>query len=249
MLDILKPKSKQYGFTLVEIAVVLVIVGLLVGSFIGTFSKRIDTTRRDNTKKELLEIKQVLMAYAFSQGGTPYLPCPDTDIPPNGDENREVAGNCTAAGAVGTLPWMTIGLGSVDAWGTQYRYWVSDNYSIDTGFVLSSPDSGAGNAAIETRWGNLNKVIATNAVAVIFSHGKNSLGGISDDGGNRAPIPAVGNGYDDENENMDADFFFMSRLPTDEGAATIGGVFDDILVWINSYELKAKMVDVGVLPP
>ena len=41
----------------------------------------------------------------------------------------------------------------------------------------------------------------------------------------------------------------MSRTPTEEGAAATGGIFDDILVWINSYELKAKMVDVGVLPP
>ena len=36
---------------------ILVIIGFLVGSFIGTFADRIDTTRRDNTKKELDDIK------------------------------------------------------------------------------------------------------------------------------------------------------------------------------------------------
>ena len=46
-------RKQQSGFTLVEIAVVLVLVGLLVGSFIGTFANRVDTTRRDNTIKEL----------------------------------------------------------------------------------------------------------------------------------------------------------------------------------------------------
>ena len=50
------------GFTLVEIAVVLVIVGLLVGSFIGTFADRIETTRRYNTQAELNEIKKLLIA-------------------------------------------------------------------------------------------------------------------------------------------------------------------------------------------
>ena len=45
--------NKQSGFTLIEIAVVLVIVGILVGSFIGSITNRIETTRRDNTKKQL----------------------------------------------------------------------------------------------------------------------------------------------------------------------------------------------------
>ena len=40
----------------------------------------------------------------------------------------------------------------------------------------------------------------------------------------------------------------MSHYVTDEGVAAAGGAFDDILVWINSYELKAKMVETGALP-
>ena len=236
--------KKQSGFTLVEIAVVLVIVGLLVGSFIGTFVSRVDATRRDNTKSELLDIKQVLIAYAFSQGPNVYLPCPDTDVPPDGFENR-LAGACTPGGALGTLP-ITLGLGREDAWATHYRYWVNDAYAINTGFDLTSDDAGGGNATVQTRVNDVAANMVTNAVAVIFSHGKNSLGGVSVAGVNQDAIPVAGR--DDENENGDGGQVYMARSPSEEGSAATGGVFDDIVIWINSYELKAKMVEAGKLP-
>jgi hypothetical protein len=53
----------------------------------------------------------------------------------------------------------------------------------------------------------------------------------------------------DEVENTDDDLTFVSRAQTDVGVSALVGEFDDILVWISEYELKAKMVDVGVLPP
>ncbi len=237
--------KKQSGFTLVEIAVVLVIVGLLVGSFIGTFVSRVDATRRDNTKSELLDIKQVLIAYAFGQGANVHLPCPDTDVPPDGLENR-LAGACNPGGTLGTLPWITLGLGREDAWATHYRYWVNDLYAVDAGFDLASDDSVATNARVQTRVNDVATDMVRNAVAVIFSHGKNSLGGVSVAGVNQDAIPVAGR--DDENENGDGDPVYMARPPSEEGSAAAGGVFDDIVIWINSYELKAKMVEAGKLP-
>lgn len=238
-------KANNSGFTLVEIAVVLVIVGLLFGSFIGSFSQRVDTTRRDITKKELAEIKQVLMAYVYSNAAPYALPCPDTDIPPDGIGDG-VAGVCDAGDAVGTLPWVTLGIGREDAWATRYSYWVDSAYSDNVaGFDL---DTVAGSAQINTRVNDNDVVVAINVVAVIFSRGKNGLGGISVGGVNRDVIPVAGNGHDDELQNADANKVFMSRFNTDEGVAAAGGVFDDILVWINAYELKAKMVETGRLP-
>jgi prepilin-type N-terminal cleavage/methylation domain-containing protein len=242
--------SRQNGFTLIEIAVVLVIVAVLLGSFIGTFSDRIDTSQRDRTKTELAEIKNVLQAYAFTRGGPAYLPCPDISAPPDGLEDR-TGNTCDAAvGAIGVLPWRDLGLGESDPWGNRYQYWVSNNYSNTAGFTLSSSDTGAGNAGILTRRNNAAVPILTNAVAVVFSRGKNSLGAISVEDVVQPAIPAPGGTYDDENENNDANSVFMSRPPTDVGVAAAGGVFDDMLIWINSYELKAKMIEAGItLPP
>lgn len=239
--------NREAGFTLIEIAVVLVIVGLLVGSFIGTFAERIDSTRRDNTIKELDEIKSVLMAYAYTRN-PPYLPCPDVDVPPDGLEDR-TAGVCDAAGAAGVLPWIDLGVGHDDAWGMRYRYWVSADYSIDTGFQLTSADNVFGvNAAVNTKVGNAVQSLVQNAVAIVFSHGANNLGATSTAGVAQPAIPAPGNNHDDENENIDADFSFVTRAPSEEGSAAAGGVFDDILVWVGSYEIKAKMVATGILP-
>lgn len=233
------------GFTLIEVAVVLVIVGLLVGSFIGTFTSRIDTSRRDATKNNLDEIKQVLMAYTFTQSPL-FLPCPDMDVPPNG-LGDSTAGVCDAAGAVGTLPWIDLGMGTEDAWGNRYSYWVDPAYSDrNIGFDISTP--AAISAQVNTRINNNAAAMTANAVAVIFSRGKNGLGGISVEGVNRPAIPALGNGHDDEIENADANSVFMSRFNTDEGVTAAGGAFDDVLIWINDYELKAKMVEAGVLP-
>lgn len=236
--------KKQAGFTLIEIAIVLVIVGLLVGSFIGTFSNRIDATRRADTNKNLIDIKQVLMAFAYSQGTDTFLPCPDTDTPPDGIENRS-AGVCDPGSSLGTLPWVTLGIGRQDAWATHYRYWVNDDYASDAGFGLDGDDTGGGNAEIRTRVNDAVAVIAENAVAVIFSHGKNSLGGVSADGINRDVIPA---GSVDENENGNGDSIYIARPPSEAGSAAAGKAFDDMLIWINSFELKAKMVEAGKLP-
>lgn len=245
LLDKHHTVSEQAGFTLIEIAVVLVIVGLLIGSFIGTFAERIDTTRRDNATRELIEIKKVLIAYAFTQT-PPRLPCPDTNA--DGFQNIDGFGNCSAGGAPGLLPWRDLGLGLGDAWDNHYSYWVNNGYASNAGFDLNSADGGGGNANIQTRLNDADVNIVSNAVAVVFSHGKNGLGAISIDNTNRPTVPAPGNGHDDEDENVDDDTAFMSRPPSEEGAAATGGVFDDIVVWISSYEIKSAMVEVGKLP-
>ena len=237
---------RQSGFTLIEIAVVLVIVGRLVGSFINTFSERIETTRISETENELAEIRDALVAYAYTTGGAPFLPCPDTNVPPDGLENRDGFGNCTAGVNVGVLPWRTLGFARQDAWSTQYSYWVNNNYAVNTGFTLAT-DNAAGSSTIRTRVNDVLTDISQNAVAVVFSHGKNGLGGISSDNVNRPALPAPGNGFDDEIENQDANNIFIARYRTDEGVATAGGAFDDIVVWINAFQLKARMIQAGVL--
>ena len=58
--------QKQFGFTLIELAIVLVIVGLLIGSFIGTLGARIDNTRRAEAQADLEIIKSALLGYALA---------------------------------------------------------------------------------------------------------------------------------------------------------------------------------------
>lgn len=240
--------SRAKGFTLIELAVVLVIVGILLGSFIGTFSSRIDSSRVLNTEREMEDIKQVLLAYTFSQS-PPHLPCPDIDVPPDGREDREGTGECivvTPNETLGIIPWVTLGLGYEDAWGMRYSYWADANYSNNAGFNISTGT--AGSAIINTRLNDTIEEMVDNAVALIISHGKNGYGGTSIANVVRV-FPAAGTFVDElSNLDVDVDYIFMSRSATDQDAATVGGEFDDALGWINAYQIKAKMVETGVLP-
>lgn len=243
----------QKGFTLVELAIVLVIIGVLLGGFVGTLASRIEKTRYDETRAELEDIKAALMAYAFSAGvGNTNLPCPDdpsdtdADGLSNGDGESE-AGCTNAAGTdTGSVPWVTLGLGVADAWNNRYEYWVDEDFA-DAPFILTT-NSGAANK-INTRRidGTVADVLlANNIVAVIYSRGKNGFGGVGVDTSFKSAIPATG--HVDEVENANGDGVFISRLPTYEDDTTNVGTFDDIVIWISEYELKAKMVEAGVLP-
>lgn len=222
------------GFTLVEVAVVLVIVGLLVGSFIGNLSSRIETTRYAETRKDLENIKQAIIGYAYKNGA---LPCPDND----GDGQIGPGPGCV----VGFVPWETLGLGSSDAWNNRYEYWL-DGGSYGVTFDLSTNAGTPGQVQTRSPDGTALVSLANNLVAVVFSRGKNGLDAVGADGSVRSGIPATG--HDDEDENGDGNNVFVSRPPTSADDTTNVGTFDDIVIWISEFELKAKMVEAGVLP-
>lgn len=244
------------GFTLIELAIVLVIVGVLLGGFIGTLASRIENTRKSQTIDELEEIKQAAMAYAFVNG---YLPCPDCDVAVAGgclaaDLNDGVAdfivgGSCKEVQAAGNVPWVTLGLGRSDAWGTRYRYAVQDIYA-NSGAPFSLT-SAAGTTSIEEpnfiadATGATAKTLADNVVAIILSQGKNGYGGISENNVARSTVPAANL---DEANNTDNNATYYMRPETTSDAPIAGKEFDDIVIWISEYELKAKMVEAGTLP-
>jgi len=256
------PVRIQNGFTLVELAIVLVIVSVLIGSFIGTLTARIENAKKIETREELGEIKQAMMAYAFVNGS---LPCPDCDVADGncvaGDVGDGIADfnvtECKENEGAGNVPWVTLGLGRSDAWGTHYRYAVQNAYADQTtAFTLDNVPVGTGPAGtaiiqepdfsiVTVPPGATPKNLATGVVAIIFSAGKNSYGGISEDNIARPAIPAANL---DELNNDDDDQFYYIRPETTSEADIAGKEFDDIVIWISEYELKAKMVEAGALP-
>ena len=257
------------GFTLIELAVVLVIVGILAGSFITTLGSRIDVTRRAETIDEMEVIKQALYGYAMSNNFI-HLPCPDcrnaacikvvTNFPNDGVEDRvgsvcdvDVADAIAVELPIGNLPWQTLGLGDGDSWANRYSYWVSSSVSDDSrSFMLTQPvppvplwNIAWNTAQINTRIGVAAAPISASAITIIMSQGKNGYGAINLQ---NVANPAVPPANLDEVENANDDLIFVSRTQTDVGVSALVGEFDDILVWISEYELKAKMVEAGRLP-
>jgi prepilin-type N-terminal cleavage/methylation domain-containing protein len=104
--------TKTAGFTLVELAIALLIIGVLLGSLLAPLSTQVQLERTKSTRLVLDKVKDALMGFAISNNGR--IPCSDTDG--DGMENKP------CASTEGELPYATLGLGQKDAWTHRLRY-------------------------------------------------------------------------------------------------------------------------------
>lgn len=151
----------EFGFTLVEMAVVLVILGLLLGGLLIPVTAQMEMRGYSQTNAKLEEVKEALIGYAIINGR---LPCPATPAS-NGLESfcpagtptgacvgaetttPQTHGNCSAQGTnvfSGFLPAATLGISpqdsqgfAIDAWGgnvaNRIRYAVTSATLAGTG--------------------------------------------------------------------------------------------------------------------
>lgn len=235
---------KTAGFTLVEMAIVLVIIGLLLGGMLMPLSAQMDQRRVSETQKALDEINQALLGFAIVNG---FLPCPADPTLASGTANAGVARVRTAAactgGNNGVLPWATLGLSETDSWGNRYTYRVTTGFADTTdGTACGTATAGvsfelcsAGDAVVRPASGSPSS-LATAIPAVIVSHGKNASGAYNTAGTQLLPVSADA----DEAENSDSDTDFVSKAPT--------ATFDDLVAWVSPNSLFNRMVAAGRLP-
>lgn len=106
------------GFSLIEMAIALLILGLLIVSFQGIFKLVFDTDHKMLEQQSMHTINRALQTYVSVNS---YLPCPDTDG--DGRENRVLdTGNSVCVDREGGLPFEDIGVPATDAWGNPYYY-------------------------------------------------------------------------------------------------------------------------------
>lgn len=233
----------ERGFSLIEVAVVMFIIVLLLGSILIPLTTQVEQRQISDTQKTLEEIRDALTGFALANG---YLPCPAISAT-NGLEDR-TGTNCNKR--QGFIPWETLGVPKVDAWGHLFRYSVTLAYTSSTSgstFNLTT----ASDITIQTRnsAGALtNLTNANSAPAMVMSHGKNGYGSVNAENIAQA-LPAGWPASNiDENTNATGATTFVSRSIQSAGASGTGGEFDDIVVWMSRYTLLNRMVTAGKLP-
>ena len=224
-----KSSNRSNGFTLVELAIVLVIIALLTsGLLMGITAQRASAENTD-AQRQLDNIREALFGFAMANGR---LPCPADPASNIGTEDRlDKYSQCNRVdtirnGIFGVIPWATLGLPETDPWGRRFTYYVNADFTKPTTGVLSSFDlKTVGNADIKnTVTPPPNSIIiASNLPAVVVSHGSNGVGASGD-----------------EQENANSTLTFVSRSP--------GNDFDDLVTWVAPGILMAKMVAAGRLP-
>jgi prepilin-type N-terminal cleavage/methylation domain-containing protein len=259
------------GFTLVEIAIVLVIVGSLLAGGINIMSASSDTASYKESQNNLNDIKESLVTY-YTQFKR--LPCPDTDNDPTnaatyGVENPVGGGTCTTNW--GWLPHATLGIGGgKDAWGERIKYVVSGaftnssnttsaNFCTTTGTTPYSRDTTKTATQIIIQDLQAAPSSVSNWVAfALVSTGKN--GRQTNAGNNPTAFTNVTacntlNALEQENCNDDstndstADTDTTNDFALNFGNQVTNGTtvtFDDMVVWVGDMQLISELRKSGL---
>lgn len=268
--------SRARGFSLVEIAVVLVIVGLLLVGLLLPLGAQIEQRKITETNRQLEDAREALIGFAIVNGR---LPCPARSNSA-GAEVRNAAGECkNTSGTVvedhyggmlsdgtvgGLIPAVTIGLQPVDsagfaldAWGNRIRYAIAMTIT-GTGcagtlphFVHSANLKANGITCLPS---DLLICSVTQAVAIgnacsagtAVTNKEVVAAIVFSNGKNGALGPQGSNETENVNGQGTVDRVFVSKTPDPAGATT--GEFDDLLVWIPVGVLYGRLIAAGVLP-
>lgn len=242
-----KKWSGSRGFSLVEMAIVLLIISALLGGLLVSIGTTREMSNRSEVKNTLQDIVDAL--YGFAQAND-RLPCP-ASATSNGFETTPVAGVCPGGGSVaaGFVPSGTLGLSGPlnannllsDAWGNPFRYVVSRASAN----AFTSPNMGNASIATLATGADLRvcdsaactTVVADNLPAVVLSMGANWAAGAA-------------NGAD-EIENSGEATVDGFRMPNDINFVITGYIedtFDDLLNWVSPSLLVSKLIAAGQLP-
>lgn len=136
------PRRSQAGFTLIELAIVLVVIGLLIGMFSHVGVGYLESKQREATQMKLDAVEEALVRFVAA---TRRLPCPADATAAAANQGVETlagsGGSCTGNQNDGVVPWRTLGLArqaAVDGWDNFLTYRVYDN--AGGGRSLVAPD-------------------------------------------------------------------------------------------------------------
>ena len=261
-MNILTPYSKRLaGFSLVEMAIVILIAGIMMGAGLSLLAVKQAAAQADVTRKNQEIIKQALINYL---GKNKRLPCPaDT----TGTELRPVTSPLPSLPPClnysGVVPYATLGLErsvALDGWENfidyvitppatpapatpPYNAWLYTysatpstlpcDTSICSGTNLSFWPSNTAGSIIVT--GSLSSM-----VAALISHGKNGYGAVNIKGVKNV---FLGAGTDEiKNISITLPITIVKRDTSD---TPTGNAFDDVVMVLSANDLISPLVTNG----
>ena len=264
-------KFRQQGFTLVEMATVLVILGFVLGALLLPLQAQRQQLAQAQTENTLENAKRALMGFAQSRGR---LPCPATAAS-NGIElplGGTTVANPLCIQQAGFLPAATLGIQptdaqgfALDAWNNRIMYAVTQNSSA----VIVNPATPdfTSNIADNVATPLVNEADGMNALGIANLTPDlrvcNSATGITATTCSTAPevnysinnavaviystgaTGAQGSaGRPDELANLDGNTVFVSHGIS---LAAAPSEFDHLVTWISPFVLYNAMVEAGQL--
>lgn len=210
--------GREHGFTLIELAIVMAVAGLMLAGAMKLLGGQLDQNRLKATRARLQMAYDALVTHYVVNT---YLPCPADGSLPSSDADYgraqpETSGTCTGVPAGReVLPWRTLGLQeelSYDGWRRRLTYQVSA--PLTTAGSSSPGDISIGDGTSE---------LTAAAAFVVISHGENGLGAWLPSGRQKpeAGIPA------DEDLNTGGTGPFVDRAYSQAS----GDEFDDLVIW------------------
>ena len=216
--------KRQNGFTLIELSIVLIIIGLLLGGLLMPLASQMHESRVAQSLARLNEAKEALIGFALVNQR---LPCPDTD-----GDGLEQAAPCN--NSEGVLPWRSLGIGQFDAWQREIRYRGDNAFTTNT--LIPDPANTTSGLSVQNRTGApLSEVNPNAPAAILFSCGDNGL-------------PDLGN---DANGAINTDALCSNPGAPDAIYIQddyVKDVFDDILLVLSKSVLIYKLAAAGKWP-
>jgi prepilin-type N-terminal cleavage/methylation domain-containing protein len=199
----------QNGFSLIEIAIVMVIIGLLAGGGVSLMGMLTARKARSDTQQYLVMAKNALVTFAVVNGRLPWA---DTD-----DD-----GQANTHAAVGTLPYGELQISPADAYKRVLKYALNSSLGVDRAVSCSALRSGLSASPLVVDADGAAPAFA--AAAVLISAGPMD----ADSSGNVFDAIAVGAHRGD---NTDGAPNYLRHPPADG--------FDDLTTYLGGTELFA----------
>lgn len=216
---------KRNGFTLIELSIVIVMIGIIAGAIIAGYQELLHSVEPVEQGKRIEGLKVALEDYQRTHG---VLPCPAVGSLTPGDANYGVASadcvttcpaglTCTTEAAFGVVPFKTLEIPQFIAQDESDRY---IGYAVDRKFTNSKCGT-AGRIRINDMSGN---AITTGATFALVSYGANEAGSFSINGGSAKAC----NMTVSDAENCNNDNIFKLQHYVDTAGASY---YDDIVTY------------------